>query len=238
TVHTTFHRLLPEDMRPGAGNPVGYPLADLRVYLLDANGAPVPIGVPGEIYVGGPGVARGYLNRPALTAERFVPDPFGPAGSRLYRSGDLAGRRPDGSLDFLGRMDDQVKIRGFRIELGEIVSVLVEQPGIRDGVVVVREDAPGDKRLVGYVVADELDPAAIKQAMGRILPEYMIPSAFVRVPVIPLNNNGKLDRRALPAPDREALATGSDYVAPRTPVEELVAGIWRDVLGVERVGVH
>ncbi|MEV4016594.1 amino acid adenylation domain-containing protein [Nonomuraea angiospora] len=235
TVHTTFHQLTPEDMRPGAGNPVGHPLADLTVHLLDASGHPVPVGVPGEIHVGGPGVARGYLNRPALTAERFVPDP---AGGRMYRSGDLASRRPDGSLDFLGRMDDQVKIRGFRIELGEIASALVDLPGVLDGVVVVREDAPGDKRLVGYVVADELDRAALREALARRLPEYMVPSAFVQVPRIPLNNNGKLDRRALPAPDRDALPAGHAYVAPRTPTEELVAGVWRDVLGVERVGVH
>ncbi|MFD0744468.1 amino acid adenylation domain-containing protein [Phytohabitans flavus] len=152
TVHTTYYRLVPADLVPGAPNPVGHPLRDLQVYLLDADGNVAPIGVPGEIYVGGPGVARGYLNRPELTAERFVPDPFGPPGARLYKSGDLARREPDGSMSFLGRIDHQVKIRGFRIELGEIEAAMTAHPQVREAVVVVREDQPGDRRLVGYAV--------------------------------------------------------------------------------------
>ncbi|MFC8361396.1 amino acid adenylation domain-containing protein [Streptomyces griseorubiginosus] len=242
TVHTTYHRLTRRDLDPGAGNPIGRPLSDLRVHLLDGNGDLVPIGVPGEIHVGGPGVARGYLNRPGLTAERFVPDPFGPAGARLYRSGDLARRLPDGSLEFVGRADDQVKIRGFRIELGEIESVLGAHPGLRDAVVVVREDVPGDKRLVGYVVAarDGEVPGLgeLREHLSASLPQYMVPAAFVPLTGLPLTTNGKLDKRALPAPEGVALGSDRVYVAPRTVTEEQIAGIWRDALGVERVGVE
>ncbi|MFE3853478.1 amino acid adenylation domain-containing protein [Streptomyces griseorubiginosus] len=242
TVHTTYRRLTDADLDPQAGNPIGRPLADLTVHLLDGNGELVPVGVPGEIYVGGPGVARGYLNRPELTAERFVPDPYGPAGARLYKSGDLARRLPDGQLEFLGRADDQVKIRGFRIELGEIESVLGAHPGLRDAVVVVREDVPGDKRLVGYVVAagDAGVPGLgeLRAYLSASLPQYMVPAAFVPLAGLPLTTNGKLDKRALPAPEGVALGSDRAYVAPRTEVEELIAGIWRDALGVERVGVE
>ncbi|MFJ4949426.1 amino acid adenylation domain-containing protein, partial [Streptomyces sp. NPDC088760] len=235
TVHTTYYRVVEADLESGAGNPVGLPLGDLTVHLLDADGRLVPIGVPGEIHVGGPGVARGYLNRPELTAERFVPDPFGPPGARLYRSGDLARRRPDGSLEFLGRADDQVKIRGYRIELGEIESVLAEHPGVREAVAVVR-----DEQLVAYLVpaADGApDAAELRTFLSRDLPDYMVPAAFVTLERLPLTANGKLDRRALPAPDRTAYAA-SRYVAPRTPVEERVAAVWAEALEVERVGVH
>ncbi|MEV0219300.1 amino acid adenylation domain-containing protein, partial [Streptomyces sp. NPDC050704] len=240
TVHTTYHRLTDRDLEPQAGNPVGRPLADLRVYLLDADGRLVPIGVPGEIHVGGPGVARGYLNRPELTAERFVPDPYGPAGSRLYRSGDLARRLPDGGLEFLGRIDDQVKIRGFRIELGEIETALAAHPQVRDAVVLVREDTPGDKRLVAYLTAaaDAAPaPGELRSHLAAQLPEYMVPSAFVALDALPLTTNGKLDKRALPAPGQDALgATG--HVAPRTVTEERIAEVWADVLGLDRVGVE
>ncbi|MGZ3145669.1 amino acid adenylation domain-containing protein [Lentzea chajnantorensis] len=234
TVHTTFYEVRPGDLELSAGNPIGRPLGDLNVYLLDAHGGLVPVGVPGEIHVGGPGVARGYLNRPELTAERFVPNPFGPPGSRLYRSGDLARRRPDGSLDFLGRADHQVKIRGYRIELGEVEVALTALDDVRDAVVIAR-----DERLVAYVVpvAGELDTASVRTALGRDLPDYMVPAAFVRLDSIPLTPNGKLDRRALPAPDLGAFAHG-EYVAPRTPVEEQVAAVWATALEVERVGVH
>ncbi|MFF7279700.1 non-ribosomal peptide synthase/polyketide synthase [Streptomyces griseorubiginosus] len=242
TVHTTYHRITKRDLDPQAGNPIGRPLSDLRVHLLDSNGDLVPIGVPGEIHVGGPGVARGYLNRPGLTAERFVPDPFGPAGSRLYKSGDLARRLPDGSLEFVGRADDQVKIRGFRIELGEIESVLGAHPGLRDAVVVVREDVPGDRRLVGYVVAAKPGEVPglgeLRAYLSASLPQYMVPAVFVPLAGLPLTTNGKLDKRALPAPEGVALGSDRAYVAPRTEVEELIAGIWRDALGVERVGVE
>ncbi|MEU9482029.1 AMP-binding protein, partial [Streptomyces sp. NPDC048191] len=238
TVHSTYHRLTKRDFAEGAGNPIGRPLSDLSIHLLDSYGNLVPVGVPGEMYVGGPGVARGYLGRPALTAERFVPNPFGPAGSRLYRSGDLARRREDGSLEFLGRIDDQVKIRGYRIELGEIETALSGQAGIRDVVVIVREDTPGDKRLVAYYVpapGATVDLAAVRSELGLSLPEYMVPAAFVELEALPLTPNGKLDKRALPAPEQDAFARGT-YVAPRTPLEERLASVWSEVLGVERVG--
>ncbi|MDT9701576.1 non-ribosomal peptide synthetase, partial [Streptomyces sp. P17] len=240
TVHTTYHRLTDADLDPQAGNPVGHPLADLRVHLLDSDGLLVPVGVPGEIHVGGPGVARGYLGRPRLTAERFVPDPYGPPGSRLYKSGDLARRMPDGSLEFLGRIDDQVKIRGFRIELGEIETALAAHPQVRDAVVLVREDTPGDKRLTAYVTPageDAPAPGELRSHLAGQLPEYMVPAAFVALHALPLTTNGKLDKRALPAPGQDALGA-SGYVAPRTVAEERIAEVWAEVLGLEQVGVE
>ncbi|MBT0770089.1 amino acid adenylation domain-containing protein [Kineosporia sp. J2-2] len=240
TVHTTYHRVTGSDLAPEAGNPIGHPLDDTGVYLLDAAGQLVPLGVPGEIHVSGPGVARGYLGRPDLTAQRFVPDPFGPCGARLYRSGDLARRRPDGRLEFLGRSDDQVKVRGFRIEPGEIRSVLVTHPTVRDAVVLVREDTPGELRIVAYVVPTDgtaPDPGDLRTLLARQLPSYMVPSAFVPLGRIPLTTNGKVDRAALPAPGRAALAAAQEYVAPRTALEERIAGAWLTVLGVDRVGV-
>ncbi|MEV0961457.1 amino acid adenylation domain-containing protein [Streptomyces sp. NPDC049910] len=240
TVHTTYHRVTGQDLDAQGASPVGRPLADLSVCLLDADGQPVPVGVPGEICVGGAGVARGYLNRPRLTAERFVPDPYGPPGSRLYRSGDLARRLADGQLEFLGRIDDQVKIRGFRIELGEIETSLAVHPDVRDAVVLVREDTPGDERLVAYVTpADEAVPApgALRSHLAGRLPEYMVPAAFVVLEALPLTTNGKLNKRALPAPGREALGPAGS-VAPRTVTEERIAAVWADVLGLEQVGVE
>ncbi|WP_073920522.1 non-ribosomal peptide synthetase [Streptomyces sp. CB00455] len=241
TVHSTFHRVTGQDLDRSAPNRVGYPLSDLHIRLLDRGGRLVPLGVPGEIHVAGPGVARGYLGRPALTAERFVPDPFGPAGSRMYRSGDLARRRADGSFEFLGRIDHQVKIRGYRIELGEIESALAALDGVRQAVVVVREDTPGDRRLTGYVVADgsrTTDPRTLRTELARALPEYMVPAAITTLDAIPLTTNGKLDQRALPAPADAGTAAGTDTTAPRTPVEAQVAEVWAQVLGAERVGVH
>ncbi|MEV4702015.1 amino acid adenylation domain-containing protein [Actinoplanes sp. NPDC049316] len=239
TVHVTYHRLTAADLDPHAGSPVGSPLGDLRVHLLDEAGALVPTGVAGEICVGGPGVARGYLGRPALTAERFVPDPYGPAGSRLYRSGDLARRRADGSLEFLGRADDQVKIRGFRIELGEIAAALAALPEVHDAVVVVRGTG-ADQRLVAYVVpaaGDGLDRAALRAALARTLSDYMVPSAFVPVERIPLTGNGKLDKAALPEPDGDTLLGGREHINPRTVTEERLAEVWTRVLGLDRAGV-
>ncbi|MEV7727359.1 amino acid adenylation domain-containing protein [Streptomyces sp. NPDC087917] len=240
TVHTTYHRIEEADFEPLAGNRVGHPLSDLPVYLLDASGNPAPLGVPGEIHVGGPGVARGYLGRPELTAERFVPDPFGPPGARLYRSGDAARRLPDGSLEFIGRIDNQVKIRGYRVELGEIAHALLEHPGVGEAVVQVRTDS-GEKQLVGYLVAREPgglpEPGELRTLLRRTLPEYMLPSAFVSLERIPLTVNGKLDHRALPAPDTTTLRGAGAFTAPRTPVEERVAAVWTEVLGVDRVGV-
>ena len=218
--------------------PIGRPVANARVYVLDPSGGPVPAGVPGELYVGGPGLARGYLNRPALTAERFVPDPWGDAGARLYRSGDLGRWLPGGDLEFLGRVDHQVKIRGFRIELGEIEAALTSLPGVHEAAVVVREDrsgrAAGDRRLVAYVTGDAAVDA-LRQSLRERLPDYMVPAAFVTLAALPLTPTGKVDRKALPAPDRQS--AGASYVAPRVPVEEVVAGIWAEVLGLERVGV-
>ncbi|MEG8183985.1 amino acid adenylation domain-containing protein [Nocardia terpenica] len=239
TVHSTFYRVTDEDLVMHAPSRVGYPISDLRIHLLDGWGNVVPVGVPGEIYVGGPGVTRGYLGRAGLTAERFVPDPFGPVGERLYRSGDLARRREDGSLEFMGRIDDQVKIRGYRIELGEIEAALAGQDTVRDAVVVVREDRPGDRQLVAYVTpaGGSLDVAVLRSGLGRVLPDYMVPAAIVVVDALPLTPNGKLDKRALPAPDLAALVADV-FVAPRTPVEEQVAKVWQQVLGVSRVGVH
>ena len=241
TVHSSFYQVTTDDIERDSGNPVGYPLADLRIYLLDQDGRPVPIGVPGEIYVGGPGVARGYLNRPALTAQRFLPDPYGPPGGILYRSGDLAIRLADGSLQFRGRIDDQVKIRGYRIELGEIQAALAAIPTVRNAVVLVRETANRDRTLVAYLVP--LDGATIsvteiRSTLAASLPEYMVPAAFVQLDRLPLTTNGKLDKRALPAPDRASLLAGGNCVQPRTATEERLAEIWRDTLIVDELGVH
>ncbi|WP_433064940.1 non-ribosomal peptide synthetase/MFS transporter [Dactylosporangium sp. CS-033363] len=210
--------------------PIGAAVANTALHVLDDRLRPQPVGVPGELHIGGVQVAEGYLGRPRLTAERFIPDPFGPPGTRLYRTGDLARRRPDGTLEFLGRIDGQVKLRGQRIELGEIESVLREQPGVREAAVIVREDRPGDQRLVAYVVGETPDRAALK----RLLPDYMMPAAFVALDTLPLSANGKLDRRALPAPVRAA----GGGTAPATPTERLVAGIWAAVLEIPTVGAE
>jgi amino acid adenylation domain-containing protein len=239
TTFASWH--LVEDAVEGANSiPIGRPLANTRLYVLDAHGEPLPTGVAGELYIGGDGVARGYLGRPELTAERFVPDPFArESGARMYRTGDLARWRPDGVLEYLGRVDDQVKIRGFRIEPGEIEAKLALHPQVRQAVVLVREDKPQPKRLVAYVVARDLQPSAaeLRRWLGRTLPDYMIPAAFVTMSELPLTPNGKVDRRALPAP-RESEADKSKHIAPSTLVEEVLAGIWADVLGVGRVGVE
>ena len=214
------------------------------MYILDGKLQPLPVGVPGELYIGGDGLARGYLNRPELTAEKFVADPFsGEAGARLYKTGDLARYRVDGSIEYLGRMDHQVKIRGFRIELGEIEAVLGQHPEIGEAAVVVREDTPGDKTLVAYLVPKTKNEAKatsseIRRFLQQKLPEYMIPSVFVTLDAMKHTSSGKVDRKALPAPDRLRPELGKGYVAPRTAVEESLAAIWADVLGLERVGVH
>ncbi len=219
--------------------PIGRPVANTQIYVLDKRGQPVPVGVPGELYIGGTQVGRGYLHRPELTAERFVPDPFStdPA-ARLYRTGDLARWRPDGNAVYLGRLDYQVKLRGFRIELGEIETALGQQPGVRECVVLAREDRPGERRLAAYVAGEALDGPALRQALRVSLPEYMVPAAVVVLAALPLTPNGKVDRRALPAPDFARDDAAADFVAPRTPLEERVAEIWRDVLGLARVGVR
>jgi aryl carrier-like protein len=194
------------------------------------------VGVPGELRIGGAGVARGYLGRPELTAERFVPDPFGgEPGARLYRTGDRVRRRADGSLEFGGRVDGQVKVRGFRIEPGEVEAALRRHPGVADCVVVAREDAPGDRRLVAYVVG-AADVDALRERLRKELPEYMVPAAFVALEALPVTPNGKLDRRALPAPEQKPRDVSA--ALPRNAMEEKVAEVWRSVLGVAEIGVH
>jgi amino acid adenylation domain-containing protein len=236
TTYSTFTQVA----RGESGEPtIGRPLANTRVHVVDANLRPVPVGVAGELLIGGDGLARGYLNRPALTAERFVPDPFGGAGERLYRTGDLARFLPDGQVEFLGRIDHQVKVRGFRIELGEIESALLRHESVREAVVVAREAAAGDLRLVAYLSGDNVPPVTeLRSHLKETLPEHMIPSMFVVLDALPLTPNGKVDRKALPAPEASRPDTGETYVAPRNPVEEVLAGIWAEVLGVERVGVE
>jgi acyl carrier protein len=195
--------------------------------------------VAGEIYIGGAGVARGYLNRPELTAERFIEDPYsGDGEGRMYRTGDVGRWRSDGAIEFLGRNDQQVKIRGFRIELGEIEAQLVRHAQVKEAVVIAREDVPGEKRLVAYVtVTDEVGPGSeeLRSHLKGMLPEYMIPSAFVKLPALPLTPNGKADRKRLPAPDINALAV-REYEAPQGEIEEILAGIWGELLHVGQVG--
>jgi amino acid adenylation domain-containing protein len=236
-------------VRRGAGPvPLGRPIANTRLHLLDRAGQPVPAGVPGELLIGGAGVTRGYLGQPALTAERYLPDPFSPEpGARLYRTGDLVRRRADGALEFLGRADFQVKIRGFRIELGEIEETLARCPAVRQAVVAAREDASGDRRLVAYVVprgenggdpVESFDPAVLRSFLRERLPESMAPSVWVPLAELPLTPNGKVDRKALPAPDASRAGRAAGRVAPRTAAERAVAEVWSEVLRLEGIGAH
>jgi amino acid adenylation domain-containing protein len=219
----------------GGPVPVGRAIRNLTFFVLDGRLQPVPVGVAGELYVGGTGVARGYLDRPALSADRFVPDPFAGPGARMYRTGDRARWLAGGSLMILGRTDHQVKVRGYRVELGEVEAVLRRHPGVSGALVVLREDVPGDRRLVAYVVTDE-DAAALRAGLRRTLPEHMVPSAFVRLDALPQTATGKVDPRTLPAPAYGGAKP--DPVEPRTPLEALLAGMWAEVLGAERIGAH
>jgi amino acid adenylation domain-containing protein len=280
SVNATFWPCDGEQPRRTA--PIGHPIANMQAYVLDAWRQPVPIGVAGELYLGGAGLGRGYFARPDLTAERFVPNPFAEVSgigyrvsegnlpdtqyptpaTRLYRTGDLVRYRPDGAIEFLGRIDHQVKLRGYRVELDEIAAVLDRHPVVETSVVVAREDLPGDVRLVAYVVQGSgvrgqgsgvgtpphdtavpnpeprtLNPD-LRAFLAARLPNYMLPSAFVALAALPLGPNGKVDRRALPAPDRTRPGLDTPFAAPRTPTEALLAGIWAEVLGLERVGIH
>ncbi|KAG0009864.1 hypothetical protein BGZ81_003097, partial [Podila clonocystis] len=220
--------------------PIGRPISNTRMYVLDKHRKPIPVGVIGELYIGGPGVANGYLNRPDLTAERFLPDPFSNvAGARMYKTGDLVRYLPDGNIVFLGRNDDQVKIRGYRIELGEIEMRLAEHPQVREVAVLATGENSSDKRLVAYVVSTLQESMAqtLREHLAATLPEYMVPSAFVRLDTFPLTNNGKIDRRALPKPDSASFVT-QDYVAPQGETEVALAELWSELLKIESVGRH
>ncbi|MBN3924782.1 non-ribosomal peptide synthetase, partial [Nostoc sp. NMS4] len=240
TVHVTYRPLSKADLN-GTASVIGRPIRDLQVYVLDEHHKPLPIGVPGEMYIGGAGVARGYLNRPEITAQRFISNPFNDnSKARLYKTGDLARYLPNGELEYLGRIDQQVKIRGFRIELGEIEALLAQHPTVWESVVVIREDELDDKRLVAYVVPkvkQSSTAAELRQFLANQLPGYMVPSAFVLLESLPLTSNGKVDRRALPKPELDSTLL-EKFVAPRTPIEEMLAQIWAQVLKVEQVGIY
>jgi acyl-CoA synthetase (AMP-forming)/AMP-acid ligase II/acyl carrier protein len=240
TVHVTYRPLTKNDLQ--SGSVIGIPIPDLKVHILNAQLQPVPKGEAAEMFVGGAGLARGYLNRPALTAERFIPDPFSEEpGARLYRTGDLARFLPNGDIEYLGRIDQQVKIRGFRIELGEIESVLAGHPGIREAVVLVPEEAAGEKRLVAYLIATSTETPNVSDLRNLLrakLPEYMVPSAFVFIDSLPLTSNGKLDRKALPAPDEAKGNSHPALVTPANALERDIAGIWHKVLQTSSIGLE
>jgi acyl-coenzyme A synthetase/AMP-(fatty) acid ligase/acyl carrier protein len=216
---------------------IGRPIGNTRAYVLGSSGELQPVGVAGELYLGGEGLARGYVGRPELTAERFLETPYG----RLYRTGDVVRWRADGELEYLGREDEQVKIRGYRVELGEIEGVLLGSGLLREAAVLAREQAGGGKRLVAYVVWQEgaaADLELLRDALRRRLPEYMVPSAWMELESLPLNASGKVDRQRLPEPPDAGPGSHAEYEPPGTPVEEILAGIWQEVLRLERVGVH
>src|SRR5436309_1465774 len=236
TTYSTYALRIPHGPKT-----IGRPISNTRVYVLDGHMNPVPIGILGQLYIGGDGLARGYFNRPDLTAEKFIPDPFsGSPGARLYNIGDLARYLPDGNIEFIGRVDNQVKLRGFRIELGEIESVLVQHPEVQAAAAIVREDTPGAKRLVAYIVpkkAEAIPTKELRSYLGSKLPDYMVPSVFVTLAKLPLTPNGKVDRRALPTPDQRSNLEET-FIAPSTPTQQAMAKIWANLLKLERVGIH
>jgi amino acid adenylation domain-containing protein len=241
TIDSAYFEKTDISLPPEKMAPIGRPFANTEIYILDRNLQPVPVGVAGELYVGGPALARGYLNQPALTAAKFIPHPFGgQPGARLYKTGDLARYLPDGNIEFMRRLDYQVKVRGFRIELEEIESVLASHEGVHEALVAPHESAPGEKHLVAYIVPSQhASPSVqeLQQLVREHLPAYMLPAAFIMLDAFPLSPNGKVDRKALPAPDPETLAPTDTYVEPSTPLEETLVGIWEEVLGRKRIGV-
>ncbi len=243
TEATTFssHCPIERDQAPTGSVPIGRPIAHAQLYCLDEALQPAPVGAPGELFIGGAGVSRGYWRRPRLTAERFIPDPFGAEpGARLYRTGDRVRWRSDGNLDFLARLDHQVKVRGFRVELEEVEGALAQHDAVREVAVIAREDRPGEKRLLAYFVSDQpaVGTTELRAFLRRKLPEYMVPAAFVKLSSMPLTLNGKVDRNALPALDGSRPALAAAYAAPRSSAEKTLAEIWSELLGVEQVGIH
>jgi amino acid adenylation domain-containing protein len=241
-VASTFYRV-PRDEPIEGAIPIGRPIAGTRIYVLDRNREPVPIGVPGELYIGGAGVARGYLGQPGLTAERFLSDPFTlEPGSRIYRTGDIGRWRSDGNLEFLGRADGQVKIRGYRVELGEVEATLAAHPSVREAAVITRDCGPDDRRLVAFLTARPgvraPEVSELRRWLADRLPDYMVPSSFAVLDALPITQSGKIDRRALPGPDESRPQREREYTAPRGPIEEQLAGIWCEVLRLDRVGIH
>jgi hypothetical protein len=241
TVHVTYRELKQSDVETPWVSPVGRRLPHLDAYILDRQGQPVPVGIPGELYVGGAGLARGYRGRADLTAERFVPDPFGTAaGARLYRTGDRARLSSTGEIEYLGRLDNQVKVRGFRVETGEIEAVLESHPAVREAAVVGRRDQPGDTRLVAYVAftaGERPRVDALRRWVADRIPEPMVPAEFIALDALPRTSGGKVDRRSLPAPRGQRPDLEREYVAPHGPAEEAIAAMWADVLQVKGVGV-
>jgi amino acid adenylation domain-containing protein len=242
TVHVTYRPLTISDLAAAKGSVIGTAIPDLKIHILDQHLQPVPVGVAGEIHVGGMGLGRGYLNRSELTEERFIADPFSnEPNARLYKSGDLARYLADGDIEYIGRIDNQVKIRGFRIELGEIEAALAEHSGLRDSAVIMREDRPGDRQLVAYLITKREPAPSISELRSFLkerLPEYMIPSVFVLLDHLPLTNNGKLDRRALPSPEQQRREIEKTHVAPTSQLEKLLVEIWQEVLEIENIGIH
>jgi amino acid adenylation domain-containing protein len=240
TVHVTYRPITKVDLHDSPGSVIGLPIPDLQLYVLDAGLQPVPIGVPGEMFVGGAGVARGYLKRDALTTERFIKNPFSDSDGKLYRSGDLARRLPDGDLEYMGRADQQVKIRGFRVELGEIQSALTKQPGVREAFVTAKELCNGEKALVAYVVPANGEPPAVdrlRRDLESTLPGYMVPANFVFLDHLPLTSNGKIDRAALPLASLRRSEMEQPFLAPQGDLERRIAGIYKEVLQIDKVGI-
>ena len=240
-VDVTYWQCKKDNLSDQSIVPIGQPIANIQIHILDKYLKPVPMGVTGEVYIGGVGVARGYLNRPDLSAEKFIPNPFSTQATRLYKTGDLARYLPSGDIEYIGRINNQVKVRGFRIELGEIEAVISQYPGVRETVVVVKEDLANSQRIVAYVVAQIEQTLAISELRNFLelkLPNYMVPAAFVTLESLPLTPNGKVDRKALPIPDQVRPELEAVYLPPQTEVERTIANIWQEILCIEEIGIH